>query len=92
AVVCTDGETVYALVNPVIVNESGKQIGPEGCLSVPGRQGEVVRPQRITVEAQDRNGKKKTYKLSGFPAVAFCHEIDHLDGAIYIDKVIGELI
>ena len=92
AVVCVDGEKIYELVNPVIVKESGKQIGPEGCLSVPGRQGEVARPEKITVEAQDRNGNKKVYKLSGFIAVAFCHEIDHLNGTIYIDKVIGEII
>ena len=92
AVVCVDGETVYELVNPVIVKQSGTQVGAEGCLSVPGRQGEVARPQKITVEAQDRFGNKKLYKLSGFIAVAFCHEIDHLDGTIYIDKVIGELL
>lgn len=92
AVVCTDGETVHELVNPVITKQSGSVIGPEGCLSVPGRQGDVARPKRITVVAQDRNGKKKTYQLSGFTAVAFCHEIDHLDGTIYIDKVIGDLL
>ena len=92
AVVCVDGETIFELVNPVIVKQSGSVVGPEGCLSVPGRQGEVARPERITVEAQDRHGKKKVYKLSGFIAVAFCHEIDHLDGTIYIDKAIGEII
>ncbi|MBO5215739.1 MAG: peptide deformylase [Clostridia bacterium] len=89
-VVCVDGKTVYELVNPVIVKQSGEQVGPEGCLSVPGRHGIVCRPRKIVVEAQDRTGKKHTYKLEGFIAVAFCHEIDHLDGTLYIDKVIEE--
>ncbi len=85
-VVCVDGEKVYELVNPVIVKQSGEQIGPEGCLSVPGAQADVRRPRKIVVEAQDRNGQLWQYKLEGFIAVAFCHEIDHLDGVLYIDK------
>ena len=89
-VVCVDGKNVYELVNPVIIKQSGEQVGPEGCLSVPGRHGVVCRPRKIVVEAQDRTGKKYTYKLEGFIAVAFCHEIDHLDGTLYIDKVIDE--
>mgnify|MGYP002765568554 FL=1 len=89
-VVCIDGETVYELVNPVIVRSSGSQIGPEGCLSIPGRSGEVERPKKIVVEAFTRNGEKARYKVEGFAAVAFCHEIDHLDGIMYIDKMINE--
>ena len=86
-VVCVDGETVYELVNPVIVKSAGVQEGAEGCLSVPGRQGYVRRPKRITVEAQDRFGKKVKYVVDKFTAVAFCHEMDHLDGILFIDKL-----
>lgn len=85
-IVCTDGKTVYELVNPVIKKESGSQSGPEGCLSIPGRQETVVRPKKIVVEAYDRHGNGYVYKIEGFEAVAFCHEIDHLDGVLYIDK------
>ncbi len=89
-VVCVDGETVYELVNPVIVRASGSQTGPEGCLSIPGRSGQVERPKKIAVEAFNRNGDAVKYKVEGFTAVAFCHEIDHLDGIMYIDKMISE--
>ena len=85
-IVCTDGETVYELVNPMITKQSGTQCGPEGCLSIPGRQENVVRPKKIVVEAYDRHGNGYVYKVEGFEAVAFCHEIDHLDGILYIDK------
>lgn len=86
-VVCVDGEKIYELVNPVILKSSGSQVGPEGCLSVPGRRGMVKRPRRMTVEACDRTGKKHKYNVEGFLAVAFCHEMDHLDGTLYIDKL-----
>lgn len=89
-VVCTDGENVYELVNPVIVKEKGSQVGPEGCLSVPDRQGIVERPKKVIVDAFDRNGQKFRYEAEGFTARAFCHEIDHLDGVLYIDKMIRE--
>lgn len=85
-IVCTDGKTIYELVNPVIKKESGSQSGLEGCLSIPGRQETVVRPKKIVVEAYDRHGNGYVYKIEGFEAVAFCHEIDHLDGVLYIDK------
>lgn len=85
-VVCTDGERVYELVNPVIVKASGEQKGPEGCLSVPGRRGVVKRPRKVVVEAFDRGGKRVKYTADGFTARAFCHEIDHLDGILYVDK------
>lgn len=90
-VVCVDGKRIYELVNPVITKTSGNQIGPEGCLSVPGRRGLVRRPAKITVEAFDRRGEKYKYVVNGFLAVAFCHEIDHLDGTLYIDKLEEEL-
>lgn len=87
-VISVDGETKYELVNPVIIKAFGKQIGPEGCLSVPNRSGEVVRPKKLVVQAQDRKGEKHIYKVSDFEAVAFCHEMDHLDGVLFIDKIV----
>ena len=76
----------YECINPVIVSQSGKQVGDEGCLSVRGKYGTVERPKKITVEAYDRNGKKFTVKAQDFLARAFCHEYDHLDGILYVDK------
>ena len=89
-VVCTNGKDVYELVNPVLVKSKGKQVGPEGCLSVPDRQGIVERPMYVTVEAYDRTGKKYRYNAEGFVARAFCHEMDHLDGILYVDKMVRE--
>jgi len=86
-VVCTDGAKVYELVNPEILERSGEQCGLEGCLSVPGVRGMVKRPQRLTVRFKDRKGKEHTIKVNDFEAVAFCHEIDHLDGTLFIDKM-----
>lgn len=76
----------YECINPVIVSQSGKQIGDEGCLSVRGKFGKVERPKNITVVAYDRHGKKFTVKAQDFLARAFCHEYDHLDGILYVDK------
>ena len=73
----------FELVNPVITSSSGEQSGMEGCLSVPKKYGTVVRPEKLTVEAQDRFGEKQVYNVKGFTARAFCHEIDHLDGVVY---------
>ena len=73
-------------IDPVIVKTSGEQDGAEGCLSVPGRQGNVVRPDKVTVEATDRNGKRFTYTGTGLMARCLCHEYDHLDGILYVDK------
>ena len=84
-VVDTD-DGYFELVNPVIVEASGEQSGLEGCLSVPKKYGTVVRPNELTVEAQDRFGEKQTFNVSGFTARAFCHEIDHLDGIVYTSK------
>lgn len=82
------GDGPIELVNPVIVKEEGEQVGSEGCLSVPGQSGIVKRPMKVTVKAQDRKGN--TFEISGeeFLARAFCHEIDHLNGILYVDKVI----
>lgn len=76
----------FECINPVMVNQSGSQTGEEGCLSVKGKYGTVTRPNKVTVTAYDRNGKKFTVNAEGFLARAFCHEYDHLDGILYVDK------
>jgi len=81
------GEGLIELINPVIIEKSGSQSGSEGCLSVPDRFEEVERPMYVTVRAQDRNGNNFTVKGEGFLARALCHEIDHLDGVLYIDHL-----
>ena len=81
------GDGLIELINPVITEKSGSQTGSEGCLSIPDRFEEVVRPLKVTVRAQDRNGKNIVITAEGFKARAFCHEIDHLDGILYIDRI-----
>lgn len=81
------GEGLIELVNPVITEKSGEQTGQEGCLSIPNRFEDVRRPMNITVRAQNRKGENIEIKAEGFLARAFCHEIDHLDGILYIDRV-----
>ncbi len=76
----------YECINPQIIKTSGKQVGEEGCLSVKGKCGVVERPNKVTVIAFDRNGKKFKVNAEGFMARAFLHENDHLDGILYIDK------
>ena len=80
------GDGIIELVNPVIESMSGEQTGDEGCLSIPNRYESVTRPMTVTVRAQDRNGNSFTITAEGFKARALCHEIDHLDGILYIDK------
>lgn len=80
------GDGLLELINPVILETDGEQVGEEGCLSIPGEYGMVKRPEKITVRAQDRNGNTFTVMVEGFKARACCHEIDHLDGVLYIDK------
>ena len=88
AVVIDVGDGKIELINPEIVEESGEQTGSEGCLSVPGVFGEGTRPNVVTVKAQDRDGK--WFKITGkeLLARAFCHEIEHLDGKLFLDRVI----
>lgn len=81
------GDGLIELINPVIVEKSGTQTGSEGCLSIPERFEEVTRPMTVTVRAQNRKGENIVITAEGFKARAFCHEIDHLDGVLYIDKV-----
>lgn len=80
-----EGEDPYIieLINPEIVESSGSQNGPEGCLSVPGRFGLVERPMDVTVRAQDRNGNSFEVKGHELTARVFCHELDHLDGKMF---------
>ena len=80
------GDGLIELINPVIIEKSGCQIGGEGCLSVPDRCEEVKRPLKVKVRAQDRNGNNIIVEGEGLKARAFCHEIDHLDGILYIDR------
>jgi len=79
-------ERVYHFVDPEMISLEGEQEGTEGCLSVPGRAGTVVRPERITIRGKDRYGKEKEYTFEGFDAVVMCHEFDHLEGILYTDK------
>lgn len=81
------GDGLIELINPVITEKSGSQKGNEGCLSVPDRFEEVTRPMSVTVKAQNRKGENIEIKAEGFLARAFCHEIDHLDGILYIDRI-----
>lgn len=82
------GDGLIELINPVIESEEGMQEGAEGCLSLPGKTGVVRRPMKVTVRAQDRNGNTFTVSGEELKARAFCHEIDHLNGILYVDKAI----
>jgi len=75
----------YELINPEIIEQEGEQISNEACLSIVGICGDVTRPQKVTVKAQDRNGKAFTVTAEDFMATVFCHEIDHLDGILFTD-------
>ena len=91
AVVIDVGDGLIELVNPEIVSMEGSVIGAEGCLSIPGRRCTVERPEKVTVIAQNRNGESIRLEAEGLLAVAICHEVDHLDGILYIDKMIEDV-
>jgi peptide deformylase len=78
---------LYTLANPEMVRSSGEQIGYEGCLSVPGYVGEVARAERVTIKALNRNGREVRIKGEGLLARAIQHEIDHLDGVLFVDRL-----
>ena len=90
-VVIDVGEGPIILINPVILETAGEQTGDEGCLSVPGKAGQVTRPNYVKVKALDENMEEVIYEGEELLARAFCHEIDHLDGHLYVEKVEGEL-
>lgn len=81
------GEGLMELINPEIIFEAGEQVETEGCLSLPNEWYETVRPEVVKVKAQNREGKWCVYKGEGLKARAFCHEIDHLDGVLFIDRL-----
>lgn len=87
-VVIDVGEGLIELVNPEIVSTEGKVVDVEGCLSVPGVIGEVARPEKVKVKAQDRKGNHINIEGEGLLARALCHEIDHLRGTVFVDKAI----
>ena len=86
AVVVDVEEGFFEFVNPEIIAQSGEQNGWEGCLSVRGKQGVVSRPMKVTLRYYDRQGEKHILKAKGFFARAICHELDPLDGVLYIDR------
>nr|WP_285849448.1 peptide deformylase [Niallia taxi] len=82
-----DGSGTIELINPVLLSNAGEQTGPEGCLSFPGLFGEVSRPYKVKVQAQNRRGKMFTIEAEDFMARAILHEMDHLDGVLFTSKV-----
>ena len=85
------GEGLIELVNPEILASEGEVVDVEGCLSVPGRRATVARPEKVRVHAQDRKGKHIEIEGEGLLARCLCHELDHLDGVLYVDKMIEDV-
>ena len=90
-VIDTDGEHPYVLINPEIIETSGEQTGGEGCLSLPGKGGIVTRPNYVKVKAYDLDMQEYVLEGEELLARAICHECEHLDGHMYVEKVEGEL-
>ena len=90
-VVIDVGEGPIVMINPEILETIGEQTGEEGCLSVPGKSGRVTRPNYVKVRALNEDMEEVIYEGEELLARAFCHEIDHLDGHLYVEKVEGEL-
>ncbi len=91
-VIDTTGEDLLVLINPRIIESDGEQTGYEGCLSIPGKSGIVTRPNYVKVAALDRNMNPIELEGTELLARAFCHELDHLDGHLYVEKVQGHLV
>ena len=89
-VVIDVGDGPIKLINPEIIDAQGSSIDTEGCLSIPGEQGDVERPEKVKVAAKNENGEDIEIIGEGLLAIALCHEIDHLNGILFIDKVIPE--
>ena len=90
-VVIDVGEGLLELINPEIIKTEGSMINPEGCLCIPGRRCTVQRPQKVWVRYLNRKNKQCEIEGEGLLAMALCHEIDHLDGILYIDKMIEDV-
>ncbi|MBQ8327634.1 MAG: peptide deformylase [Lachnospiraceae bacterium] len=90
-VIDTTGEDLHILINPRIVETSGEQTGNEGCLSVPGKAGVVTRPNYVKAVALNEDMEPIEIEGTELLARAICHEVDHLDGHLYVEKVIGDL-
>ena len=91
-VIDVTGDEPYILINPRIVETDGEQVGQEGCLSVPGKSGQVTRPNYVKAEALDINMNPFVLEGTELLARAICHELDHLDGHLYVEKVEGDLM
>lgn len=83
-----DDKGVIKLINPIIIKEKGEQEVEEGCLSFPNKYAKMIRPAEVTVEGLDENGKKVKIHAKGLLAQALSHEVDHLDGIVFIDKML----
>jgi len=88
AAVIDTGEGVIEVINGKITYAEGEKEEVEGCLSIPDVYGKVIRPEKVTVNYQNRNGEKKVIEATELLAVALCHELDHFDGVLFIDKVV----
>lgn len=86
-----EGDSPIILINPEIIETAGSQTGDEGCLSIPGKSGTVTRPNYVKVKALNEEMEEVIYEGEGLLARAFCHEIDHLNGHLYTEKVEGPL-
>ena len=91
-VIDVTGEDPILLINPVILSIDGEQTGYEGCLSVPGKTGVVTRPNHVKVKAYNADMEEFTLEGEELLARAICHELDHLEGKLYVDRVEGELM
>ncbi len=89
--VSEEGNDPIILINPEIIATDGCQVGDEGCLSVPGKVGTVERPNYVKVKAYDKDMKEFTIEGTELLARALCHEIDHLNGILYVEKVTGDI-
>ena len=83
-----EGTSVYVFINPEIISTEGQREVEEGCLSFPNKFAKVVRPEKVTIKAQDREGNEITLTATNLLAQAICHEIDHLNGIVFVDKMI----